>query len=589
MTPVLLRAVAAAWLCLPLAAAAANIRWSDKAVEYAVVEAKDLRMFLREFAAQQGMAVSIDADIKGELSGRYNLSPRSMMELLARTYGLVYYYDGKVLHVHPATAVESDVIRLTESTPAQFQRTLDRLGISDLRYPLTADPERSTVMVSGPRRMVELIRQAAAATQLRSKGGNEQPETGTRVFALRYAFAQDHVVRSGGKDYPVPGVASILRQTFGLGWRGGAAPSATRALPAAEPPPPANLPVLPVLQSPRRSAQAAAASANSAPVDDGGAASGGAMGHAQLPMFTADARINAIVVRDIPSRLAAYEELIARLDQRPQLVELEVNIVEVNSDDFQALGVDWKVLGSKAAFEVGSGSVANNVNDPRGNTPDPLNPLNPLPIVNSVQGAVMALVTGGRSQLIARISALQQGGRANVRAQPRLTTLNNIEAVLESVNTLYVRVEGFQDAQLFDINVGTSIRLTPSVVEAVLDAQRPGDRLQTVRMLVRIEDGAITEQSVDRVPVVQRSNIGTQAIVADGATLLIAGYSQERQRELETAVPGLSQIPVLGHLFKSKSTGTQRLERLFMITPRVLDSAVPLASKPVSTDKLEQP
>jgi type III secretion protein C len=552
---------------------AADVRWSDKLVQYAAVEPKDLRMFLREFAAQQGMAVSIDPEVKGELTGRYNLSPRSMIELLSRTYGLIHYFDGKVLYVSPATAVDSEVIRLGETTPAQFQRTLERLGIADSRYPLTFDADRGTVMVSGPRRMVELVRQTAAATERRASASAENPQSATRVFQLRYAFAEDHVVRSAGREMRVPGVASVLRQTFAAGWRGtpalGATPQPQRPLQAAEQQPPTNLPMLPVLPSGRR---AGGSLGGSGTVDEA-PATPAVTSHPTLPTFSADARTNSIIVRDLPGRLAAYEELIRALDERPRLVELEVNIVEVNGDDFVTLGIDWKVLGREASLEVGSGGLASSVNNPRGVTPDPALLLNTLPTVGSVQGAAFALVTGGRSQLIARISALEQGGRANVRAQPRLITLNNVEAVLESTNTFYVRVEGFQDAQLFDVNVGTAIRLTPSVVEAALDPAKPDQVSALVRMLVRIEDGSITDQVVSGLPVVQRSNIGTQAIVIDGTTLLIAGYSQERQREIENAVPGLSRIPLLGALFRSKSSAQQRLERLFMITPRIVDLA----------------
>jgi type III secretion protein C len=557
--------------CACAAAHAADVRWSERIVQYATVEPKDLRVFLRELAAQQGMAVSIDPEVKGELTGRYSLSPRSMMELLARTFGLVWYFDGKVLHVAPSTAVESDVIRLSESTPAQFQRSLERLGIADSRYPLTVDPDRSTVMVSGPRRMVELVRQAAAATERRS-GNGEAPLTSTRVIPLRYALAEDHMVRSSGKEYRVPGVVSILRQTFAPGWRG--APG--RGMVVAEAAATGREPVLPVLSGSRRgigSSVAGAAGSSGASGTSAGFADEGPApvpnAAAQLPSFAAD------------PRLAAYEELIRSLDDRPRLVELEVNIIEVNGDDFASLGIDWKVLGSDLSVETGSGRIAGSVNNPRGTTPDPVVPLNPAAVVGSVQGAVFALITGNRPQFIARVSALEQGGRANVRAQPRLLTLNNVEAVLESTNTFYVRVEGFQDAQLFDVNVGTAVRLTPSVVGGtVLDADKPDELSQLVRLLVRIEDGSLTDQTIDRLPVVQRSNISTQAVVLDGSTLLIAGYSQELQRESRTGVPGLSKLPLVGGLFRSKSSTKQRVERLFMITPRVVDLAKAGIAKP---------
>jgi type III secretion protein C len=555
---------------LGLPARAADISWSKETVRYAAVEPKDLRVFLNEFAVQQGMAISIDPEVKGELTGRYSLSPRSMMELLARTFGLVYYYDGKLLHVSLSSSVESEILQLGETTPAQFKQMLDQLGISDSRYPLAVDAERNTVMISGPRRMVQLARQAAQSPERRAARA-EAPISSTRIFPLRYAFADDYISRSGGKEHRVPGVVSILRQTYAPGWRGtqpselGDGASARDGL----------SPLTPALRSNRRglgnSANAANAPSDAPPPPGSGV---------NLPTFAADARTNAVIVRDVQSRLGAYEEMIRALDERPGLVELEVNIIEVNSDDLAELGVDWKILGSRASFETGSGRVADRITDPRGTTPDPTNPLNPATVVGGVQGAVLALLMGNRPQFIARVSALEQGGRATVRAQPRVLTLNNVEAVLESTSTVYARVAGFQDAQLFDINVGTAVRLTPSVVLAPIDPAKPDVQSRLVRLLVRIEDGSLTEQVFDGLPVAQRSNIGTQAIVMDGATLLIAGYSQEREREIRSGVPGLSRLPLVGGAFRSNSVSKQRLERLFMITPRVVDMANLSASKP---------
>jgi type III secretion protein C len=564
-------------------AQAADIRWRAEEYKYTTVEPKDLRGFLREFAAQQGMAVSIDPEVKGELSGRYKLPPRELMEQIARTYGLVYYFDGSVLHIAPSTAVESDVIRLSEKTPAEFALTLERLGIADARYPLTVDPQGGIVKVSGPRRLVELVRQAASSADTRAPGSAAAPVTATKVYPLQFAFAEDYLVRSGGKDYRVQGLASVLRQIFGASvWRsavGGAAmPAATTRKPS-QPAQSSTTPALPLLQAGRRGEAPAGQEAGS-----GAAQSEEQMqtvGAPNVPTFTAEPRTNTVVVRDIPARLDAYEDLIRTLDQRPLLVELEVNIIDINGDDFAALGIDWKALGSDGSFEVGSGGRINSdITNPRGNTPDPSPLRNNERTLGGVQGAVFALLMGNRSQVIARISALEKDGRAKVQAQPRLMTLNNIEAVLESINTFYVPVQGFQDAQLFDINVGTSIRLTPSIVPGTPGPDKAGETSQLVRMLVRIEDGVLTEQVVGQLPLVQRSNIGTQALISDGATLLIAGYTQERTRSSKTAVPVLSNLPLLGALFRSTSTVTTRSEKLFMITPRVVQPTQTAIAKP---------
>jgi type III secretion protein C len=597
-------------LCRP--AAAAEMLWAERNFKYVTVEPKDLRVFLREFAAQQGVAVSIDPEVKGEVTGRYDLTPRSMLELLGRTFGLIWYFDGRVLYIYPATAVESEVIRLADSTPAQFMQTLERLGVSDSRYQMTADAGRNTVFVSGPRRYVELVRQSAKASDRASPDGPGDTSTVTRVFPLSYAFAEDYTVQSGGREQRMAGVASILRQSYGQDLRGGVSNSSAR--PAANrraPLPPTgaqaqedasaalglpvlpdlpDLPNLPVRRNANKAAPANAAAQPSAqdPAADGQkAASANASASVKgVPSFVADTRTNSVIVRDIPSRIDAYEGLIRTLDQRPQVIEIEASIVEVRSDVFETLGVDWRILNNNVQVEIGSNKFSNPVINPRGDTPDPNGVRQPPGSVGNVQGGLLSFITGNRTQLIARISALEQNGQAWVRAMPKITTLNNIEAVLESISTFYVKVAGFQDARLFDVNVGTSVRITPSVVSGERADPRAADAAQdSVRLLIKIEDGAVTEERVEQLPVVQRSNIGTQALMVSGSTLVIAGYSQERESQTRGGVPGLSAIPFVGNLFKSRGATRTKVERLFMITPKL----VALATPPLPVPPAPQP
>jgi type III secretion protein C len=566
---------------------AAEPAWSSKKIVFSAIEPKDLRVFLREFAAQQGVGVFIDPEVKGELTGRYELAPRNMLELIARTFGLIWYYDGRILYIYPSTAIESTVLRLNETSPQQLERTLDRLGVSDARFPLSFDGERGTVLVSGPKRYVELVKQAASASD---RGGeNGEQASAVRVFALKFAFAEDHEVTSSGRAYRVPGVVTILRQAFAGDLRGLGAPDSRRVGLAERKPlessgsgakvldnlgtGPGSL--LPELNALREAVQ-------------GGAGNGSRGGG---PTFAADPRTNSVVVRDAPSRLDQYEALIQRLDERPRLVELETNIVEVNADDFGVLGIDWRVVGRRGSVEVGGGGLSNSVTRPPGTVVGPGEP-STLQSLGNVAGTVLGVVAGNRTQLFARISALEQAGKAMVSAQPKVMTLNNVEAALDATSTFYVPVQGFQAAQLFDVTSGTSIRITPSVVPPATSAPghgviEPGRDI--VRLLIRIEDGGFTGQNVGNLPVIKRNTINTQSLVNEGSTLLIAGYAEEREARTQNGVPVLSRMPVLGGLFRTTETTKSRVERLYMITPRVvelqsIDAAKPLALVPSPLD-----
>ncbi|REN10944.1 EscC/YscC/HrcC family type III secretion system outer membrane ring protein, partial [Mycobacterium tuberculosis] len=90
-------------------------------------------------------------------------------------------------------------------------------------------------------------------------------------------------------------------------------------------------------------------------------------------------------------------------------------------------------------------------------------------------------------------------------ARPKVMTLDNTEAVLENLSEFYVRVDGFQDAGLFSITAGTAVRVTPLVIDEKAS--------RGVMMSIDIVDGDLSPMSVDKIPIVRRRTVNTQALV----------------------------------------------------------------------------
>jgi Flp pilus assembly secretin CpaC len=87
--------------------------------------------------------------------------------------------------------------------------------------------------------------------------------------------------------------------------------------------------------------------------------------------------------------------------------------------------------------------------------------------------------------------------------------------------------------------------------------------------LVNIEDGQQEAQQVDRIPVVTRSVINTQALLRPQESVLIGGLVREATVDNATKVPLLGDIPIIKHAFRYESKSTERVERLFLISPRL--------------------
>jgi type IV pilus assembly protein PilQ len=73
-----------------------------------------------------------------------------------------------------------------------------------------------------------------------------------------------------------------------------------------------------------------------------------------------------------------------------------------------------------------------------------------------------------------------------------------------------------------------------------------------------------------QVPSIDTRSISTQVLVNDGQTVVLGGILETERRTADTKVPWLGDIPVLGYLFKTKSTTNNKAELLIFVTPKIL-------------------
>ncbi|MET0351439.1 MAG: type III secretion system outer membrane ring subunit SctC [Rhizobacter sp.] len=558
-----MRIPSALLLTLALAAAmvpdarAAELRWSGKPFQVLANE-KRLVDFLRELAASQGTTAVIDPKIDGLISGKFvisgksNASARQILDGVCASYGLTYYYDGALLFVEPASEARSEVLPISGSNAGRITDAISRMQLTDRRFPLTINAADNHVFVSGPRRYVDAVRQVVKSIDYRA---SQVDKAEVRLFPLKYAWAADFQIRRSGKEVGVPGVVSVLRSLFDPrgnvagGPQNGAAGAGATAMPRVTGNRQLKLPSGATVNAPKVETGALPAA------EDGEGLGGAPVVRHDLPQFHVDTRMNAVLVRDLPERMSRYAELIASMDMKPRLVEIEVTIMDISSDTLENLGVDWRLHGKHADFQTGNGTNApltwSNAATTAGQTGSTV----PL-------GGVFTANLGSelRNFLLARVSALATQGQANFVARPKVLTLDNTEASLENKSEFYIKVPGFQDSSLYTVIAGTDVRVTPLVID------EPDGR--GVMMTININDDSVTSESVDNVPIVRRRSVITQAMVGDGQGVLLAGYSSEERTNTMSGVPVLSKIPYVGGLFKYQSKKQSNLERFYLLTPR---------------------
>jgi type III secretion protein C len=547
------------------------------------LEARDqpIEQFLQGLFSGSDIPVVVSG-VQGQVNGRFEGTPAKLLRDLSRAYNLLSYYDGGVLYIAPASDTQTRSYLLTPAAAAQVQRAAQALQLADARNTLRFGDDGALLAVGAKRfvqqvdELVRQVRPGTTAVAMQSWApAQQQPLPDYRIYYLRYAWAQDVPMSFGGQQTTLPGVASILRSLVGQ-------PNKPRASVAVDPARAQGS------QRLRGGAVRAGGTTTLGLADDGGAGVRGAdtlvaalsqVGygltaqdaaeapppHDFSPRIEADPRLNAVIVRDLPERLDRYGALIKSLDIEPQALEIEATIIDINTDRLRELGINWRYNRGLSSLLVGNGTAS----DQRLN--------GQVDVTPSALGGAISAVIGDRYPFVARITALQSDGAAKVVSSPQVVTLSNVEAVFDNSSTYYVRVAGREEVDLFNVTAGTRLRVTPHVFR---EGQH-GEGAPRIKLLVQIEDGGLSGQTVDQLPIVERSGINTQALISEGESLLIGGMVRDSATAGVDKVPVLGDIPVLGNLFKTQRKGGQRIERMFLITPR-------LASSKAATDVMDK-
>ncbi len=483
-----------------------------------------LKEVLQNFAASYYMPVIIADTVEGQVNGKIGpMTPVDFLDHLANIYGFIWYFDGHTLFVYDGSASSQQIISLSYLPIKELKKTLKKIGIWDGRFFWKEQPKEGLVFISGPPRYIELVSQTALLLDAK-EGERQKSKLTVRTFPLKYAWATDKSFTFRGQQLTVPGIATILTRIIK---GGGVAQVTKQGLP--------NPSVTP--------AESVSTSGESKPMDNSESAGGmeqlNAGAVADDVYINADPRLNAIIVHDLESKMPMYEELIASLDKPTSQIEISVSIIDINTQDLKALGVEW---------------------DSSGSTSDTTFDFSP-----SISSNYTTIVSSNLGSFNARLRLLADEGKVKVVSRPSILTLDNIEAILDNSSTFYVSVASNEDSELFPVTSGTVVQVTPRIVRE--------DQGRRIHMSVNIQDGTGsqgTEEVGQKLPEVTNSSINTQAIISEQESLLIGGFYKEQDEQKLSKVPLLGDIPVLGHLFRAESTSKIKQVRLFLITPRII-------------------
>ncbi|EKE5361280.1 type III secretion system secretin MxiD [Shigella flexneri] len=480
-----------------------------------VAQSDTVGSFFERFSALLNYPIVVSKQAaKKRISGEFDLSnPEEMLEKLTLLVGLIWYKDGNALYIYDSGELISKVILLENISLNYLIQYLKDANLYDHRYPIRGNISDKTFYISGPPALVELVANTATLLDKQvSSIGTDKVNFG--VIKLKNTFVSDRTYNMRGEDIVIPGVATVVERLL----NNGKAMSNRQA--QNDPMPPFN-----ITQKVSEDSNDFSFSSvtNSSILED--------------VSLIAYPETNSILVKGNDQQIQIIRDIITQLDIAKRHIELSLWIIDIDKSELNNLGVNWQ---GTASFGDSFGAS-----------------------FNMSSSASISTLDGNK--FIASVMALNQKKKANVVSRPVILTQENIPAIFDNNRTFYVSLVGERNSSLEHVTYGTLINVIP----------RFSSRGQ-IEMSLTIEDGTGNSQSnynynnenTSVLPEVGRTKISTIARVPQGKSLLIGGYTHETNSNEIISIPFLSSIPVIGNVFKYKTSNISNIVRVFLIQPR---------------------
>lgn len=244
-----------------------------------------------------------------------------------------------------------------------------------------------------------------------------------------------------------------------------------------------------------------------------------------------DKRTNTLAIQDFPERLLVIQKLIRHLDVPAKQILIEARIASIDCDCECELGIRFSVYPSLATLREkareGHYSIA------------------------------LAHLEDG-SLLDVKLAALERRGRAELISSPTLSTSNQEPASIEAGEEVpYQEVSDSGGTAVTFKKAVLGLKVTPEVL--------PNNN---VLLKLQINQDRPSNKLVQGVPTINTRKIVTNVLVKIGQTIVLGGIYESNHERGVTAIPYLSELPVLGWLFKETNSKVNKRELLIFVTPK---------------------
>lgn len=575
----------------------ATIPWPK--IQYIIVaQNREVSEVLSELAQQHGVRSIVSPNVKGRISGRFeNIPPGDLLSQLSRSFNLVWMFYNGILYIGTPVEVQTSLVTLRYAKPETVLSSLATVGIISPGSSISNVGGTPLLSITGLPAFVD-VNKHIAETIDNQEQFRQQGEMVIEVFPLNYAWAYDVVLGdgaanantgAGGSPNVIKGVATLLNELVNENGQGGGMVTETFST-SGKP-----QPMVGAL-GPKQAAETARLGFYTGPTGEGANTppatnpsqtasqpSSGTPGSyiTNQASISADVRRNAVVIRDVRENMPSYAKAIAQLDVPVRVIEISAAIVDLAIGTTRSLGLNSIGVGVAGQGGIGGSATgrqgvlvddaaavkqlaeakANNLSNPNVLTSPILSRASDVGVTDAPN--ILASGVFGTTQVMASINALEQQNKARTLSRPTILTLDNFGASISRQETFYVNSTGQYVSNLFNVSTGLNLQVIPHVT-----IERNKERIY---LQVKIEDGQLGARQVTSIPTVQQSSLTTQALMKRDQSLLIGGLFLKVDKKQSSGYPWLQRIPVLGYLFSVKGRVDDMVERIFVITPRIVE------------------
>ncbi|OGW80379.1 MAG: hypothetical protein A2Z83_06860 [Omnitrophica bacterium GWA2_52_8] len=287
-----------------------------------------------------------------------------------------------------------------------------------------------------------------------------------------------------------------------------------------------------------------------------------------------DARSNQLVISAYPGRMDEVKPLVEALDAKNKAVLIEARILQLTLNPKFDYGVDWESLFSTRSNH-GIGDINLEGSFPIDST------ISSAAAIGSVQRIAIGVLDSDDESAF-EFRAMKQISQTNTLANPRLMVLDRQEATISIGDTIpYVITTTTGTGNNVSISenikfieVGISLSVTPVIHD-------DGFITMTIKPELSSQTGTLTTPASARIPIVNASTFSSTVVVKDGVTVILGGLRRDEMIEDTQGFPYLQDVPIVGHLFKSRDEEIKKTEIVVFITPKIVNGGTNVTGEPL--------